>query len=495
MKRLRDQRRAARRRRSAKPDKALARYAGDPCGFFRDVLGFDPWDAQIEIAEAVRDHDLVAVRSGHKIGKSSIAAGLVLWWACTRDNARAVATAPTGRQVRSVLWREVRALYRRAKRRGYTLGEIFKVPERGFVREGGDYESEVFGFSTDDPDQFSGISGAHILYVVDEASGVEEAIFEAIHGNRAGGAKVLLLGNPTRPVGSFAQAFKSPDWIRIHVSSARAANHNDARQRRGLPPIKGLATTRWISERARVWGVDSAVYQIRVEGEFATQGTDAVIPVGFVAAAQRRASEVVADGVLQVGVDVARFGDDDSVIAPRRGRRILPLTAIHGQRTNEIAGAAIAAAKSLRTADEAGRGVKVRIAVDVIGVGGGVADTIRESISTSRGTLAFLELIEVDVAEAADDNEEFYQLRDELWFSLRTWLEEGGALPADDIALETELVAPTYKFDSRGRRKVSSKDDLRELLDRSPDRADAVVLAVAPVRRRGVAKSARVRGL
>ena len=424
------------------------------------------WSRQEEILCAAYEHPRVAVRSGHKIGKSTSAVALGLWFASdpvARPGARVVMTSSSARQVRTILWRELRRLYRPVRER--LGGELHKVPDAGLVWEDG---REILGFSTDEPEKMAGVSGAHVLFIVDEASGVPEEIFEAIEGNRAGGARLVLFSNPTRTSGTFFDAFNSKRqfWKGIRVSSEEAAEVT--------PPIPGLATRAWVKEKAEEWGRESPIFQVRCCGNFPQQGERAVIALDSIERARDRfdAREgAVLYGVLDVGVDVARFGDDETVVALRRGPRAASLHALPGGDGPDTAG---------RVLEWIGRecrdGERVRIKVDVIGVGASVYDAlVRMAPST-------VDVIAVNVAESPtsrgpEGEEQYARLRDQLWFALRDWLRDGGELPSDG-KLEAELLAPEYSFDARGRYVVESKDETKKKLGRSPDRADALALAV-----------------
>lgn len=444
----------------------LPEYADRPIDFFREILGVEPWAAavpgqtgQIDILRALPKHKSIAVRSGHKVGKSTLAAGVAIWWFCTRAGARAVLTAPTARQVRIVLWREIRRLYRVARRRARVKGRVLgpdpsKDPSSGILADDG---REILGFSTDDPDRFSGISGPHVLYIVDEASGVDEPIFEAIEGNRAGGAYLLLFSNPTQTSGKFYDAFHREREVFhcLHISSEHTPANDNA--------IPGLATRAWVEERRRIWGPDSAIYAVRVRGDFPEQASDAVVALRLLERALADWPVATYDGPLQLGVDVAEYGDDDTVIQPRRGNKTYHPIVLRSMDAVDIAGHVVEVVRELRAEGE----IPV-VNVDTIGVGAGVFANLQRSNEIT--------VVDIKGSYAATD-ERFHNLRAQLHFALRDWLNEGGTLHPD-TELEGEIVAPRYHYDARGRYQVESKDDIKARLRRSPDRMDALQLAV-----------------
>lgn len=373
-------------------------------------------------------------------------------------------TSSSGRQVKSILWKELQRVHREAP---HALGGIVqKVPDAGYHFPDG---REVIGFSTSEPEKMAGFSGPNILFILDEASGIDEPIFEAIEGNRAGGARIVLFSNPTRTSGTFYDAFNSKRelWHTLHVSSEETPNVcGDG------PAIPGLATKGWVDEKRIEWGphyAESPLYQVRVGGNFPTQGENAVIPLAFVELAASRWAETVADGRLEIGVDVARFGDDETVIVLRRGLRVLGIEVRNGLDGPGVAAEVMALVRTHRRPGE----VKPRVKVDVIGVGASAYDAL--AVSKEIETLA------VNVSESADRNPSegpgYHRLRDQLWFALRDWLRDGGTFPPDG-RLEAELVAPLYGFDSQGHVQVEPKSQIKKRLGRSPDRADGLALSV-----------------
>lgn len=450
----------------------LARYRTDPVGFAREVLGIVLWSRQREILEAIRDHNKVAVRSGHKVGKSTTAAVAALWFVCCFPGARVILTSASGRQVKAILWKELRRLYRNAV---HPIGGKLNLdPGTGLQFDDG---REVLGYTTDDAERMAGISGEHVLYLVDEASGVAEAIWEAIEGNRAGGAKLAAFSNPTRTSGTFCEAFKTKGtfWHRIHVRSAESPNVTGTE-----PAVPGLATKEWLDEKRDDWGTDSPLFQVRAEGNFPSEAENAVIGLGLVQAATQRHATMPDEGALSIGVDPARFGDDETGIAPVRGKRAHAIRTLRSMDTVDVAGQVLAVCAEL------GRdGETIRVQVDETGLGAGVLDTLRrhESVKlTKGGGIARLVVIGVNAAESAPTSDLYHRMRDQVWFATRDWLRDGGAIP-DDGRLHGELVAPLYAFDTSGRYVVEPKAKTKARLGRSPDRADALGLAVfrAPI--------------
>ncbi len=378
------------------------------------------------------------------------------------ERARVVMTSATDRQVKLVLWKELRRIYDKAP--CPLGGTLHLAPDSGLQFANG---NEIVGYTAKHPEKMAGTSSPNLLYLVDEASGVPEEIFEAIEGNRMGGvARIVMFSNPTQNSGTFFEAFhaKREFWHTIHVSGEEAAEYGDA--------IPGLASHESIDEKRREWGENSPLYQVRIAGNFSISGDQMVISLGAITAAIERWFDTVPTGPLDIGVDVARFGDDDTVIQPVRGERALRSRVLHGADNVEVAEAALEVARLHHTKRE-----KPRIRVDGCGNGSGVVDVLRRFENE-------IEVYDLNAATKATARG-FVRLRDELWFGLADWLRTGG-IPAD-TKLEAELAAPLYEFDVQGRQVVESKDEMKKRLGRSPDRADALALAV--YQGRGLASS------
>lgn len=447
----------------------------DPVWWVKNVLGVVPWEKQCEILNAIRNHSRVAVRSCHGVGKSFIAGNAILWFLYNFPWSIVLSTAPTWRQVEKLVWREVRAGYKRAR---VPLGGriLPKSPEIQIVQD----EWYAIGLSTNDPDRFQGFHEKYILVVVDEAAGVPEDIFEAIEGVLTSEhARLLLLGNPTSLSGTFYNAFRGPGWHTIAISAFDTPNFTafgiteediangtwEAKITGPLPNPK-LITPAWAADKYLRWGPESPAYQARVKGQFPTEADDTLIPLAWIEAAMEREWP---DGMepVELGVDVARFGSDKTVIATRHGLKVLPLKVFAKQNTMETVGHVI-----IEFREQQAKLIKV----DDIGVGGGVVDRLAEQ---------GFPVIGIDVAEAASNPQRFANRRSELWWMMRELLNPDSrvnpcpiSLPKDDELL-ADLCGIKYKITSKGQIKVEEKEETKKRLGRSPDRGDAVVLAFA----------------
>jgi len=449
-----------------------ARWSQDPVGFAQDVLGASPWWRQVEILNAVRDHDRVTVRSGHKVGKSNTAALLALWFYCSFEDARVLLTSTTARQVEDILWRELKKVRARGER---ATGIAISPEPHELARSGmkSDDFRQILGFTAKQPEAVAGVSGANLLYIVDEASGVPDTIFEAIEGNRAGGvnAKLVLFSNPTQTSGEFYESHsreKSALYKQICISSEETPNAIE-----GRIVIPGLASRAWIEQKREEWGEESGLYKVRVKGEFAGDAANAVISLASVIAAVGRhelPDPTPADAPLSVGVDVSRYGEDETIVVVRRGWKVLGIYASGKEEADIVARRVLDAVREHRLPNEP----PARVKVDAQGVGAPVY-TILQGDPRYHAEIVPVRVMASDRAQKSDT---YALCRDQIWFATAEWLKDGGAIP-DDAKLEKELVACDYATAADGRRlKVDSKDILREKLKRSPDRADALALSI-----------------
>ncbi len=419
-----------------------------PVAFAREVLGVELWHKQVEVLTALTEHRRVAVKSGNGLGKGFCAAVAVLWFVHSRPDAIVLTTAPTFRQVRHILWRQIRRLYGPASETlgGRMLDTRWELPDGRYA----------MGLSADGADQFQGFHSPNVFIVVDEAEGVGDEIYEAIESVMTSAEPLLLLiGNPTTISGAFRRAFFEESRIYRNISISALDSPN---VQAGRVVIPGLTTPRWVEERQEIWGEDNPVYRARVLGEFPDQGDNTLLNLSDIEAATRRPATAGGEGVI-LGVDVARFGSDRSVILRRRGDRVEDIRVLRQMDTMQLAGWVVAAIRECNPA---------QVYVDEIGVGAGVVDRLRELGHPVRG---------VNVAHKAHQDGLYANLRAEGYWTLRQRFMSGSiSIPADS-QLVGELAALRYSYDSQGRLRMESKDEMRKRGLPSPDKADALMLA------------------
>ena len=433
----------------------------DPVTFVKDELNAKLWEKQEEILEAVRDDTRVAVRSCNGSGKTFIAAHAVLWWLKCFPDSIVITTAPTEHQVRDVLWREIRRAYHENERfiGGKLLRTSLELDDKHYAQ----------GLSTNTPERFQGFHEGHILFVVDEASGVREGIFEAIEGSMTSeNSRMLLLGNPTALSGYFYEAFhrRRSLWKTIHISAFETPN---LRQKEIANPR--LVTEQWVKDAKVNWGEDSPMYQIRVLGDFPSESEDTLISLKTIedaVAAKDEVPDSQDDQPVELGVDVARFGSDRTVICARKGDRVIDMESFTKKDTMETAGLVNEFVK---------RHSPSCVRVDAIGVGAGVVDRLRE--------LGVPGVTGINVARRATNQEHFANLKAELYDGLRERFQQGRIRIPNDQKLISELASIRYSFSSSGQVRIEDKDDLRSRGKPSPDLADALMLAFAHTPRSG----------
>ena len=463
----------------------LEQYRDDPVGFAIDVLGQRPWSRSREVLESIRDHRRTAVRSGHKVAKSWSLAVAALWWVKTRRKGRVVATATKGEQIRDIFWREVRSLYGLADANGHPLGgKLYETAFNGLKFEDG---REIIGKTSKSEGGAPGVggySGPEMLFIIDEASGVPNDVYEAFKGNLAGGGKLLVAGNPLIVSGFFYEAFttRADLWNGIQISSEDTPA-NTGRE----PLVPGLADRDYVEDCRRECGPNYAedpVYQTRVMGAFPSQASNAVNGLALVDAAAERWANTQETGVLHLGLDVGWEGDDESVATPRRGLKVLEPTAWRGLDGPNLAarvielifGEAGAPLGGLVKRDVSGRPAeKPVVKVDMIGYGASCYDSLKR-----RDDLVVygINVAESATSEPAEGQARHHKLRDQLWFAGRDFMKGGGTVPPRCLRLRSDLIAPTFHFTSQGAYEVEQKKDVKKRLKRSPDYGDSYNLAV-----------------
>lgn len=452
-----------------------ARYRRNPVAFCREVLKFEPWARQIEVLESIRDHRNTTVRSGHKVGKSVLVAAAALWFYCSFEAARVILTAPKASQIDEIVWKEIRRLYRQASAKGIPIGGELHELARSGLRDPND-DRQIVGFTARDGEGLAGISGANVLIIPDEASGIHDRFFEVLGTSLAGSGgtvRKVYISNPTRTAGEFFRSHTANKSIFncIGISSEETPN---ARGATGSAVIPGLAGPEWIAERKVEWGEDSPTYAIRVKGEFATNRDGKIISVEVIDMAESGWNLVPLEGQLQIGIDPAGDGviGDETAISVRRGNKIVTTIAWRGLKEEEIANHATELLATHRFAREKST---PRIAIDAEGgIGSRVLGFLRAFTDLQPSAC---EIVVVRGGRKMWGSPEYDRVRDALWGHCEKWLSAGGAIPTDP-KLREELNAPSFAHDRNMRYVASEKKELRKLLGRSPDRADSVCLAI-----------------
>ncbi len=428
----------------------LARWKTQgPAQFAIEALGVEPDAWQIEAGKALAEKRRVSVRSGHGVGKTALEAWTILWFMSTHFPCKVPCTAPTGHQLSDILWAELAKWHRVLKDRMPALGNEFEWTSEKFFLKSHPQESFAVARTSrpENPEALQGFHSTNILFLIDEASGVVDEVYVVAEGALSSeGAYVLMAGNPTRTQGYFYDSHHRMrgSWHSMQV------NGED---------VKRVAR-KYIEDAAKKYGTESAIYRIRVKGEFA--GTlDGVISLDLIEPAKTR--NIKEHGPIRWGVDVARFGDDLSALCKRHGNTMPEKVKTWGGKdTMQVSGL-------IKNEYDAAKQKPEAICIDVIGLGAGVVDRCRE---------LGLPVIGVNVAESPAIKEQYARMRDELWFEARDWFFGRDVKMADDEDLIGELTLPTFKVLSTGKKQVESKDEIKKRAA-SPDRADAFCLTFA----------------
>jgi hypothetical protein len=437
-------------------------YIADPAGWVRHHLGEHLWSKQRDIAQSVVDHRRTAVKSCHDAGKSFIASRIAAWWIESHPPGEAfvVSTAPTYQQVHAILWEEIRAAGKKAASSGKPLpGRVLQSDEWKLD------DGTLVGWGRKPADTnehgFQGIHRRYVLVILDEACGIPAQLWTAVEAITTNAdCRILAIGNPDDPATEFAEVCKpGSGWNTIGISAFDTPNFTDEPVPEALRPL--LLDPDWVADKARRWGTESPRYVSKVLGDFPDIGQDVLITPAMIRAAQEREMEPGPWGIL--GVDVARFGSDRTVIGLRRGPVFRVIGDYGKQSTTETTGRVVAAKRDTAAQE---------IRVDGVGVGGGVVDQLVELGH---------DVMDMQAGAGAADSEHYLNARAEWYWALRERFEQGSVdLDPTDEDLAAQLGALRYKFTARGQIQIESKDDMRKRKLPSPDRADSLMLTAGP---------------
>ena len=435
-------------------------YDRDPVKWAHTRLpGTYLWSKQREIMESVRDNPQTAVQSCHSAGKSFIAATIACWWLDSHPAGEAfvVSTAPTGDQVKAILWREINRAHKRGALPGRTnLTEWYLDGELvGMGRKPNEYDEAAF----------QGIHARFVLVILDEACGIPKELWEAGSSIASNiNSRILAIGNPDDPQSHFAGVCASPMWHTIKVSAFDTPNFTHE----PVPEILNemLVAEEWVERKRIEWGERSPLWIAKVKGEFPQDADDGVIPFSWIQRA--RLTEHAPEGDVEAGLDVSAGGTDRTVLWIRCGPRAIRRYDWRGYNDP-------AELSTLVSAVLLEHEVSV-VKVDTIGVGWGVAGLLDVARDHGEHTAA---VMGVKVSESPDDSSQFLNKRAEIWWRAREASRLGEwdltALDDDDV---DELTAVRYHTSNpKGKIQVESKDELKKRLKKSPDSADALLLA------------------
>jgi hypothetical protein len=468
-------------------------WQDDPVGWVHWVLGEPLWSIQQSIATSVEKNPRTAVPACHSASKTHLAGRLVGWWGSVwpEGTAQVVTTATKERQVKQLLWPHVRRVHAKAGLPGKADVMQWKGPT-GFTI--------AYGFSPSDYDEtaFSGIHWPHVLAVVDEAGGISPTLGGSLESLMSGlHARMLLIGNP--PVDEelaspwFEERCNSPLYNVVRIPASATPNFTGEptpacktcpREVPAHPLADHVVSKQWVADAIRDHGADSRYVEARVHARFPKGGPTKAIPAGWLEDATTNTDHPASTWV-RLGVDVAADGGDEFVIARAEGWRVRIVHTSKGEANTHSTDVAGVILREIREAEGLARQLgstdPVRVKIDAIGLGWAIAGTLEAWGSEG---LHAAEIVAVNVAERAVDPEKFINQRAEMWWNGRTLVQPqgpgvGGMLRLDvDARTIAQLGLPSAGYDSSGRLKIQPKAKLKEKGMHSPDRGEAVLLAV-----------------
>lgn len=457
-------------------DDAIKFYADHPVDFVEDVIKAVPDKDQAQILESVAHNRMTSVRSGHGIGKSAVQAWIVIWFMVTRPFPKIPCTAPTQHQLFDILWAEISKWIRNNPS---LADELMWTKEKLYMKG---YPEEWFAVArtASKPDALQGFHADDVLFIIDEASGVDDKIFEPVLGALSTpGARLLMCGNPTQLKGFF---YDSHHKNRASYKTFHIDGRNSSRVSKDF--VKMIID---------MYGEDSDVFRVRVAGEFPLAEDDVFIPLPLVE--KSVATEYVPrkhPHQIHIGCDVARFGDDKTVICDRIDEKVEIYKKHRGQDTMKTAddilrlGLELVEKYSLKPETDD----PIPVKVDDGGVGGGVVDRLRQVKRNNPELYWWLEVYPIKFGQKIQHK--YYDDSTTYMMSvvknlLQPYDELGNPKPVElilpnDDHLVGQLTGRKYIMTDAGKMRIESKKTMKARGLPSPDEADSVLLACLPVK-------------
>lgn len=419
-----------------------------------------PW--QQEIFAQIRSHlrtaetrhtpCMIAVASGHGIGKSACISMLMDWAMSTCEDCKVVFTANTGTQLSTKTVPEIHKWYRISANANWweLKAHSITVKDETHAKL---WRADAISWSENNTEAFAGLhnKGKRILLIFDEASAISDTVWEVAEGALTDDDTEIIwlaFGNPTKNTGRFRECFGKfkHRWKTFQIDSRTVEGTNKEQ------------ITKWIED----YGEDSDFVRVRVRGEFPRAGSNQFIPADVVAACRKYRAEGYESLPKILAVDVARFGDDQTVIGTRQGRKARILGKYRGKDTVWTAEQVIQFIETERPD---------AIVVDADGLGAGTVDALRH-----RGYGA--KLFEFHGGNTPQNHAAYFNKRAEAWGALRDWLMAGAEIP-DDSELADDLTSPEYGFSASQQIQLEKKDDMKKRGLSSPDSGDMLAMTFA----------------
>ena len=460
---------------------AILYYADNPVDFVEDVIRAKPDANQRDILNSVARYPMTSVRSGHGISKSAVESWLAIWFLTTRPYPKIPCTAPTQHQLWDILWAEIAKWLRNNPA---LANDLIWTKEKVYMK-GHPEEWFAVGRTASKPDALQGFHADHVLYIIDEASGVKDEIFEPILGALSTeGSKLVMCGNPTKITGFFYDS------------------HHKNREQFNAMHIDGRSSSRvdqdFVDTIIDMFGEDSDVFRVRVAGEFPRALPDSFIPMEWAErASEAKAPEIEQVTRVDIGIDVARYGDDSSVISPVLDRRVQEEPEVyHHNDTMQLTGMAVICVKKYARAHP---WAEIHVKIDCDGLGVGVFDRLMElkeqiveEIEREREGLyedddappaMSLDIVECHFGgEGGTVNDadpvEYQTSTGLMWGTVREALRTQSLKLWPDDKQISQLSNRRYVVNSAGKIELEKKEAMKKRGLSSPDMGDALALAL-----------------
>lgn len=431
--------------------KVLDTYREDAVKFVREVLGVDPTPHQEAVLRSLTSEKSIVIKSGHGVGKTALLSWVVLWWLLTKPLSKVPITAPTMHQLKDIFWSELSYWYSRSE----LMQRLF---ERGATKlhpRSDKYKDTWFAVlvSARKPENMQGFHSRDLLFVVDEAFGISDEMFQVIDGALTNkGAKLIAVGNPTKTHGYMYDAFKSDEFLKFTFSSVDSP----------------LVSKAWLERMEKLYGKESDVYKVRVLGEFPSEDADKVIPYGWIELAIQNENKIFGDRVM--GVDIARSGNDLTAMVIVDGYVVEHIYTFRHLDVIETAQEILKLAKLHQVQ---------KVKVEVAGVGAGVLDALLHDKSRD------FELHQFIPHAVPHDTRQFKNAMAEAWWNLRLLFRPTAdgypliKIPDDDRIIQ-QLSVRNFEIDDQGKIVLEQKIKLKKRLGVSPDIGDAMAIALYP---------------
>lgn len=438
--------------------KAINFYIDHPVEFAIDILKVQPTLEQQAVMNDVAKFPMVSVKSGHGVGKSALESWIIWWYISTRPYPKILCTAPTKHQLHDILWAEVSKWKRNSK----SLDKDFEWTSEKIYLKGSQEEWFAIARTSNKPDALQGTHAEHVLIIIDEASGVPDIVFEPVLGSMSTiDAKLLMCGNPTQLAGFFYESHTTKrELYKTHTIDGSKCERVDKN---------------YVQTIIDMFGKDSDVYRVRVAGEFPKANPDSFIGLDMIRT-EKKVIDIVES--IDLGVDVARYGDDESVVATTYNKsQVERLNVFKHNDTMKLTGQIVNIIKMLNLKYPL---ITVRVKIDCDGLGVGVYDRLKEVIVEKNLKAKAIECHFGGKGGKVSYDEpiEYYNSTGIMWGTLRSKLKNNEITIPNNEELIKQITNRKYFINSDGTIKLERKEDMKKRNVHSPDRADAVVLSL-----------------